>query len=393
MVNVDISNIWGELSLPELLSIEQEVSAAHLSLDNTPWQSCSSGELLRLLAVAEHLRNCSQVCVVVGNHPACAAAKACLELLQGQQRNLTRGEAGDPQIFFAGNSFSTRQWNQLRQQLEGKDFSLICAADTELAPEAAVTLRNLKWMLDRRYGTDEASRRICAVTHPEEGTLCAMAQLHNWELLPMSTGDGYAALSPATLLILAVAGLDAAGFLAGAVSTAEELQLRSFENPLWLYAAVRILMDRRGKKGELLVTWEPDALSLGRWWQQQFALEARDCPGSLTSPALWGEDRVLRPGLHVTALRFAPSGQECPIPSDVHDTDGINTLAGKNLEDVQDQTFLDALDAWADAGIPVLTLECEILGETALGELFSFLAMAGALSARILRGPEEIPAE
>ena len=30
MIKVDISNIWGELSLPQLLSIEAELSAAHI---------------------------------------------------------------------------------------------------------------------------------------------------------------------------------------------------------------------------------------------------------------------------------------------------------------------------------------------------------------------------
>ena len=29
MISVDISNLWGEVSLPDLLSLEQEVFAAH----------------------------------------------------------------------------------------------------------------------------------------------------------------------------------------------------------------------------------------------------------------------------------------------------------------------------------------------------------------------------
>ena len=32
MIKVDISNIWGELSLPQLLSIEAELSAAHMTV-------------------------------------------------------------------------------------------------------------------------------------------------------------------------------------------------------------------------------------------------------------------------------------------------------------------------------------------------------------------------
>ena len=32
MIKVDISNVWGQLSLPDLLSIEQEVFEAHQAL-------------------------------------------------------------------------------------------------------------------------------------------------------------------------------------------------------------------------------------------------------------------------------------------------------------------------------------------------------------------------
>ena len=32
MIKVDISNVWGQLSLPDLLAVEQEVAAAHQTL-------------------------------------------------------------------------------------------------------------------------------------------------------------------------------------------------------------------------------------------------------------------------------------------------------------------------------------------------------------------------
>ena len=32
MIKVDISNVWGELSLPDLLAVEKEVAAAHNTL-------------------------------------------------------------------------------------------------------------------------------------------------------------------------------------------------------------------------------------------------------------------------------------------------------------------------------------------------------------------------
>ena len=34
MIKVDISNVWGQLSLPDLLAVEHEVAAAHNTLAN-----------------------------------------------------------------------------------------------------------------------------------------------------------------------------------------------------------------------------------------------------------------------------------------------------------------------------------------------------------------------
>jgi glucose-6-phosphate isomerase len=360
------------VSLPELLAIEQEISAAHLSLEGKGFCPCSSGELLRLLAVADRLRAASEICVVLGGGKACLAARAALELLQGRERNLTRGSLGDPRIFFAGDSFSTRQWNRLKQQLEGKEFSVMVLSGDSLAPETAAALRNLKWMLDRRYGTDEAGLRVCAVTDPENGPLQEMARLHNWDLLPQGNHTRWDALSPAALLPMAVAGLDAAGLLAGAEAVREELELRSFENPLWLYAAVRSLMHRRGKKGELISAREPDFHSFGLWWQTRFF------PSGI--PVISGIAPRPHPGLFITALGFAPDGQRCEISPDVHDLDGLNALAGRSLEEVQESAFLKDLENWADAGIPVLTMDCGPLEEQTLGALFYFLILGSALS-------------
>ena len=40
MITVDISNIWGDLSLPELLSAEKEVFDAHMKLTDRNGKGC-----------------------------------------------------------------------------------------------------------------------------------------------------------------------------------------------------------------------------------------------------------------------------------------------------------------------------------------------------------------
>ena len=136
MINVDISNIWGQLSLPDLLAMEKDVAAAHEMLHQRSGAGSAflgwldlpvreeTEELLRIRKAAEKIRSDSEVCVVVGIGGSYLGPRAAMELLQGPNRNVSRGK-GDPQIFFAGNSLSTRHWNELMRLLEGKDFSVI----------------------------------------------------------------------------------------------------------------------------------------------------------------------------------------------------------------------------------------------------------------------------
>jgi len=130
LIQIDLSNVWGELSLPDLLSIEKEIADAHAMLmegtgpgaEFRGWLELpdrkNSGELLGILGAAEQIRSSSDVCVVVGIGGSCLSSRGVIELLQGPERNLTCRK-GEPQILYAGNSLSTRQWNELKKLLEG----------------------------------------------------------------------------------------------------------------------------------------------------------------------------------------------------------------------------------------------------------------------------------
>ena len=121
MITVDISNVWGQLSLPDLLAMEKEVADAHQALtegtgagsDYLGWLALpvteETSELKRIRKAAKKIRSDSDACVVVGIGGSYLGPRAAIELLQGPNRNIGK-EKGDPQIFFAGNNLSTRHW-------------------------------------------------------------------------------------------------------------------------------------------------------------------------------------------------------------------------------------------------------------------------------------------
>lgn len=406
MINVDISNIWGAVSLSDLLAIEKEVFDAHQKLtEGTGAGSAYLGwlklplreptrELRRIQAAAERIRAESEACVVVGIGGSCQGAQAAIGLLQGLNRNIGRGE-GDPQIFFAGNSLSTRHWNELVELLEGKDFSVIVISKSGTTTEPAIAFRGLRWLLERKYGTDEANSRIYAVTDPCAGALRRMAEDCGWETfsIPPTVGGRFSVLTAAGLLPMAVAGIDMMELMNGAADAREEYDLRSFENPVWLYAAVRNLLYRSGKAIEILGSFEPGFRAFGGWWQQLFgASEGKDGKGLFPVSAEFTADlhalgQLIQQGarnIFETLIRFDPPRASVTIGSDVKNMDGLNYLAGKALDFVDEQAYLGTVAAHVDGGVPVITMECGELSDRKLGELFFFMELSCGISAYIL---------
>ena len=136
MIKVDISNVWGELSLSDLLNAEKEVFNAHMTLSegngegndflgwlNLPVEQ-ETEEISRIRAAAQKIRSDSDVFVVIGIGGSYLGPRAAIELMQGCNHNIGKGK-GNPQIYYAGNTLSTRAWNELTRLLEGKDFSIV----------------------------------------------------------------------------------------------------------------------------------------------------------------------------------------------------------------------------------------------------------------------------
>ena len=406
MIKVDISNIWGELSLPQLLSIETELSAAHMTVTEGSgagseflgWMElpdrAPTAEHMRILAAAQQIRQTSDVLVVIGIGGSYLGSRAAIELMQGVNRNIGRGK-GDPMILFAGNNLSTNAWNELLRLLEGKEFSICVISKSGTTIEPAIAFRNLRWLLERRCGTAQAKRRIYAITDAAHGALRQMAEEEGWEtfVIPDNVGGRFSVLSPVGLLPMAAAGLDVMTMLKGAARARKNFDLRSFENPVWLYAAIRSLMYRRGKAIELLESFEPGFRAMGGWWQQLFGeSEGKDGQGLFPAYAELTADlhslgQLIQDGrrnLFETMVRFDPPAKKMLIGQDVKDQDGLNYLAGKPLSYVEEQAFQGTMAAHADGGCPVLSIDCGALNEATLGELFYFFELSCAVSAYLL---------
>ena len=406
MIKVDISNIWGQLSLPDLLAMEKEVFNAHKVLtegtgegnDFLGWLELPTAEeteeIARIREAAKRIRENSDVFVVIGIGGSYLGPRAAIELLQGANHNIGKGK-GDPQVFFAGNGLSTRAWNELKRLLSGKDFSIAIISKSGTTTEPAIATRALRAMLVEKYGAEEANARTYAITDPNKGALRQMAMEEGWEtfVIPPNVGGRYSVLTAVGLLPMAVAGIDPMEVMAGAVEAKKAYDLRSFENPVWLYTAARNLLYRNGKCIEILESFEPGFKMMGGWWQQLFGeSEGKDGKGIFPVTAEFTADlhslgQMIQQGernIFETMVRFDAPEEKFVIGGDEKNLDGLNYLEGKTLDFVDEQAFLGTLEAHVDGNVPVITVDMGELNAKKRGEMFYFFELACGVSAYTL---------
>ena len=396
MLNVDISNIWCSVSLPTLLESEQEIARAHSGLmedggaGSYAWLDQDTDAVLeRLDQAAASIREMAQTLVVVGSDGASRGVQALLELLRGRRTQ------GGLRVLFAGEDLSTRAWQALADQLEGQDFCIHLLGASGDAVPAAVATRALRWLLDRRYGTEKSRERVFVTTDPHDGFLRALSAEEGYTAFNLEYAPGRQAcpLAPGALLSLAAAGVEVRKILEGAAEARAAMEIRSFENPAWLYAGARTILARRGKRVEYLSTAEPDARTLCRWWQRLFGSRAcfgggglfpaaAEIPADL--PQLGGMLADGAGALMQTVLRFDPPEHRVPVEMDWKNLDGMNDLEGFTLDYVQEQAIAGAIQAGADGSVPIVTVECGPLDACTAGSLMYFFELSSCLCAGMM---------
>lgn len=403
MIETDISNIWGAIDFSGLMAMEERLAKAHETLaegkgpgrEFRGWyqlpERTTEASLDAISAAAQKIRQNSQALVVVGIGGSYLGARAAIEFLNGTMHN----EKDAVKIYFAGNHLSTRALNELVEQLEDVDFSINIVSKSGSTMETAVAARMFRWLLNRKYGAEGARERIYVTTDPENGRLRALAQEEGYETFPIpaNVGGRYSVLTACGLLPMAVAGIDIRSVMAGARKAQKELDVRSMENPVWLYAAARNMLYENGKKIEILCSYEPDFEYMGRWWQQLFGeSEGKDGKGIFPTCAQFTTDlhsmgQLIQQGernLFETVVRFAPPSRDIRIEIDWKNLDDLNYLSGKTVSYVEENAYQGVLQAHVDGDVPVVVLRCGDMSPRMLGYLMYFFQLSCGLSAYLL---------
>lgn len=349
-------------------------------------------EFARIQKAAEKIRAQSQVLVVVGIGGSYLGARAAIEFLCSPNYNLLC--AGGPQIFFAGNHLTAAELEEIVQIIGQRDFSINVISKSGSTTEPAIAFRYFKKLAEERYG-QQAKERIFATTDRARGALHDLAVQSGYEMfvVPDDIGGRFSVLTAVGLLPIAAAGVDIAELMAGAAQEREELLVPGAQNAAWQYAAARHTAYEQGKQIEVLACYEPRFRFVAEWWKQLYGeSEGKDGKGLFPASVELTADlhslgQFIQQGtrnLMETVVSFQNPVCRLAIEATQDDGDGLNYLAGRDMDFVNKQAQAGTILAHVDGGVPNVVLTVADVSPRSLGQLFYFFEFSCGLSGYLL---------
>jgi glucose-6-phosphate isomerase len=405
-LSISLKNTGNFVSFEEVVAHAQ-LSARHIDTLNTGtgpgndflgWMSLPDDilpQIERIEKTARHLRSLSDTTVVIGIGGSYLGSRAVIEALSHSFSSLLKTKHHD--VIFAGQNISEDYLAELIELLDTRNYSIVVISKSGTTTEPAIAFRILKDHLEKKVGKLQASERIIAITDEKKGALRSLAETNGYEtfIIPDNIGGRYSVLTPVGLLPVAISGLDIRMLVKGA-KTMEEITRKNKHaetNPALLYASVRNLLLESGKPIEIMVGFNPKLHFFSEWWKQLYGeSEGKDGKGIFPASVdlttdLHSMGQYIQDGQRIifeTFISVKEPVKKLIIPLEKDDSDQLNYLAGRRLEDVNHNAELGTALAHNDGNVPIITLTIPVLDEFYLGQLIYFFEIACAISGYIL---------
>ena len=182
--------------------------------------------------------------------------------------------------------------------------------------------------------------------------------------------------------------------MAGAASGRERALNSKFEdNDAMKYAAIRNILLRKGKSVEIVANYEPSLHYVGEWWKQLYGeSEGKDNKGIFPAAVdlttdLHSMGQFIQDGSRImfeTVINIEETDAKIEISKEAEDLDGLNYLAGKDMDFVNKSAMNGTILAHTDGNVPNIIVNVPKQNEFYLGELLYMFEFACGVSGYIL---------
>lgn len=397
MIKVDIKNILKPIDFNKYQSKVDEIDSLiksrkglggdYLGFVNYP-SNFNDKELYYINEVAKDIRSKYDTFVVCGIGGSYLGARAGIEMVNGLYSK------DKMKIIFMGNTFSSEYTKRMLEYLEDKNFAIDVISKSGGTLETAIGFRLLKDLMNRKYGEDEARKRIYVTTDEKNGKLRELANKEGYVsfVVPNDIQGRYSVITPVGLLPLAVAGVDIYELMNGARKAEQELDNHDvLKNSAYQYALTRRLLGE-DKSVELLVTYDPQMVEFAEWWKQLFGeSEGKESKGLLPMSVNYSTDlhslgQFVQDGskiLFETTILFDKT-TDLIIPKANDGQDALKPVEGRNLAEVNKIVCEATVSAHTQGQVPNIIIHYPSIDAFGFGYLVYFFMYSIVISSYLL---------
>lgn len=400
-ISINTEYVEDFISKIQLSSLKKKVESCHEMLHNktgegadyTGWVdwpvNYDKEEFERIKVVADKIRRQADVLIVIGIGGSYLGAKSVIEMFKDPFRKTTKTE-----VIFLGQNISAEYMSSLLHYIVDKDVAVNVISKSGTTTEPAIAFRIIKDFMERKYGKEYAKTRIYVTTDKEKGAMRLLASTEGYEtfIIPDDIGGRYSVLTPVGLLPIAVAEINIDELMEGAAAAREKYSIKE-DNDCYKYAVYRNALYKIGKKTEILVNYEPCMHYFTEWWKQLYGeSEGKDKKGIFPAGVDFTTDlhsmgQYIQDGrrdLFETVIKINKQRSDIVVKEDPMDLDGLNYLAGKSMNEINEKALVGTVIAHYDGNAPSIILSIDEINEKNVGELIYFFEKACGISGYLL---------
>ena len=220
----------------------------------------STKEFDKIVKVSNYIRKNAEVFLVIGIGGSYLGSKAIIDMFKPYFKK------DKIEVLFAGFSLSSNYLKELLDYIKDRDIIVNVISKSGTTLETNITFNAVYDLMKEKYSKTQLQKRIIITTDKKKGKLRELVNKEHFISfkVPENIGGRYSVFSAVGLLPIAVSNINITRLLEGVRRGKKDI------DKCFLYAIIRDILYKNGKKIESFTIYEPKLYYFTEWIKQLF---------------------------------------------------------------------------------------------------------------------------
>ena len=325
---------------------------------------CITGSVIeKIKKVSKYIRTNADVFLVIGVGGSYHGSKALVDMFTNKYKK-------DIEIIYTGYSLNSSNLSDLLDYIKEKRVIVNVISKSGNTMEVNFIFSKILELMKGKYNEKELKKRIIITTNKNGGKLLSIAKKNNYMKFYIPNISGrYSVMTPVGLLPCSVAGVDIDSLISG-------YKNRVSIDKCFMYAVIRNMLYKQGKRIEAFTIYDERLLSFNDWLKQLFAeTQGKKSKGILPISVFNTRD------MHSLGQYFS-EGEQIYFSTVINIVNNSDVkLKDRSLNKINSIAMLSIAKSYSS---PSIIINIDKLNEGNIGELLYFFMVSASIGGYLL---------